>query len=265
MPRIAKADVNQALALAAQTINEAGGANGRISRAEIKAKLQTLPPELRGLVDVFYRFIDHRDARPGAQVTKSDVDAAVAYAKDALIARYDLNDNGLSAAEIARMSETGKAAVALARALKQADVPPAPPRVEEGLSEPDEILAAGQVPRDWTPAVALTSGSALHQGDTFTGLQTTVPMSAEQQEVATAALTLLWDRVIKYRANGSNDPVELGQNRAGVLKLGPFTRPDDGKTYLVADWQDIDDGSFTLYFERRSNGDLRLAIDQFNN
>jgi hypothetical protein len=39
----------------------------------------------------------------------------------------------------------------------------------------------------------------------------------------------------------------------------------DGKTYEVADRKDIDDGSFTLYFDRTPEGRLELAIRQYNN
>ena len=120
MPRIAKAEVNQALSLAAKLILEAGGGDGRVSRAEVKAKLKEIPAEQRALVDVFFKFIDHRDFKAGAQVTKKDVDKAVAYAKRSMIAKYDLNSNGLSKDEIAKMSLTGKNAVALAKALKGA-------------------------------------------------------------------------------------------------------------------------------------------------
>lgn len=44
MPRIAKADVNRGLQLAASTIVEAGGKDGRTGRAELKAQLKSLPP-----------------------------------------------------------------------------------------------------------------------------------------------------------------------------------------------------------------------------
>jgi hypothetical protein len=267
MSRIAKSDVNAALSLAARIIVAAGGADGRISRAEVAAKLPALPAEQRALVDVFFKFIDHRDARPGAQVTRSDVDKAVAYAKESMIAKYDLNSNGLSAGEIARMSLTGKRAVDLARALKKAavdDGPVAPPRMDEGLSEPDEILAAGQVPRDWTPEVSVTSGLIRHTGTTFDGFETSLSLTAEQREVTDAAMKLLWDRHLQYRADGAGS-LPLTADTQGTLKVGAFTRSDDGKTYLVADWRDIDDGSYTLYFERLASGKLRLAIDQFNN
>ena len=268
MPRIAKADVNKALSLAAKTIIDTGGPDGRTSRAELKAKLATLPKEQRALVDVFFKFIDHRDFKKGAQVTKADVERAVAYAKKTMVAKYDLNGNGLSAAEIQKMSLTGKLAVDLAKALKKAvidDGPIAPPRLDEGFSEPAEILSHGQVPRDWKPGAHLTSGEVKYANGAFTGLETTVPMTKEQREVATTALAHLWDRSLNYRMQGTNDPFELGSRAEGTLKVGSFKRSDDGKTYLVADWRDIDDGSFTLYFERLASGKLRLAIEQFNN
>jgi len=120
MPRIAKADVNAALALAAKSIITAGGTDGRTSRAEMKAALNALPKEQRALADIFFKFIDRRDFKAGAQVTAKDVNKAVAYAKEHMVAKYDLNQNGLSKDEISRMSLTGKNAVALAKALKAA-------------------------------------------------------------------------------------------------------------------------------------------------
>lgn len=120
MSRIAKADVNKALSAAAKTIIEAGGADGRTSRAEMKAKLGALPKEQRALADIFFRFIDHRDFKKGAQVTATDVNRAVTYAKTHLVAKYDLNNNGLSRDEISKMSLTGKRAIDLAKVLKSA-------------------------------------------------------------------------------------------------------------------------------------------------
>ncbi len=120
MPRIAKSDVNAALARAATTISRAGVPDGRTSRAELKAALSSLSGPERALTEVFFRFVDHRDFRAGAQVTKTDVDRAVSYAKEKLVAKYDLNRNGLSAAEVKSMSLTGKLAVDLARELKAA-------------------------------------------------------------------------------------------------------------------------------------------------
>ena len=124
MSRIAKADVNAALKVAADTILKAGGNDGRTSRAELNAALKTLPKEQKALTDIFFKFIDHRDFKSGAQVTAKDVTRAVAYAKTNMVAKYDLDNNGLSKDEISKMSLTGKRAVDLAKALKGAAVDP---------------------------------------------------------------------------------------------------------------------------------------------
>jgi len=120
MPRIAKADVHAALQRAANHIIDAGGSDGRVSRADVQAKTAQLKGTEKELVDIFFRFIDHRDHGAGAQITKADVDKAVAYAKEKMIDKYDLNDNGLSSKEIAEMSRTGKLAVELSQQLKLA-------------------------------------------------------------------------------------------------------------------------------------------------
>ena len=55
-----------------------------------------------------------------------------------------------------------------------------------------------------------------------------------------------------------------GLSGAGTMVVGSFTRPDDGQTYLVADWRDIDDASFTFYYRPETAAPV-LAISQFNN
>ena len=122
MSRIAKADVNAALAAAAKTIIAAGGDDGRVSRKDIKTALATdrVPRQQAALVDIFFKFIDNRDFKAGAQVTAKDVKKAVEYAKTHMVNKYDLNNNGLSKDEISKMSLTGKRAVDLAKALKAA-------------------------------------------------------------------------------------------------------------------------------------------------
>ncbi|MBL8949784.1 MAG: hypothetical protein JNK82_03345 [Myxococcaceae bacterium] len=120
MSRISKNDVNAALALAAKTILAAGGDDKRVSRADVKKALAsgTVPENQKALVDIFFKFVDHRDFKSGATVTESDLGRAVEYAKEHMVAKYDLNNNGLSKDEIAKMSLTGKRAVDLAKALK---------------------------------------------------------------------------------------------------------------------------------------------------
>jgi len=120
MPRIAKSDVHAALQRAAQHIQDAAGPDGRVSRADIKAKLDTLKGTEKNLVDIFFRFIDHRDHVPGAQITKKDIDKAVEYSKEKLIDKYDVNNNGLSNSEISEMSRTGQLAVQLSKELRMA-------------------------------------------------------------------------------------------------------------------------------------------------
>ncbi|MBL8920421.1 MAG: hypothetical protein JNJ54_16275 [Myxococcaceae bacterium] len=120
MPRIAKSDVNRALDTVAKTLIRLGGEDGKISRAEVKNALATDRVARREapLVDIFFKFVDHRDFRKGAQVTASDIKRAVEYAKTNMVAKYDLDNNGLSTDEIKKMSLTGKRAVELAKLLK---------------------------------------------------------------------------------------------------------------------------------------------------
>lgn len=120
MSRIAKADVNRALEVAAMRIKDAGGSDGRVSRAEMTKALKGLTGTEKKLTDVFFKFIDHRDFKKGAQVTSADVTRAVSYAKTTMVAKYDLDKNGLSAGEVKKMSLTGQLAVSLAKELKAA-------------------------------------------------------------------------------------------------------------------------------------------------
>lgn len=122
MARIAKTDVNRALDLAAKTLIKLGGEDGRVSRADVKDALATdrVARNQAPLIDILFKFIDNRDFREGAQVTPKDIKRAVAYAKEHMVAKYDLNNNGLSKDEIKKMSLTGKRAVELAEQLKAA-------------------------------------------------------------------------------------------------------------------------------------------------
>ena len=121
MARIAKSDVYASFDRAAALIKAAdAGHDGRISRADMAAELKTLSGTERDLADIFFRFVDHRDYKKYAQVTGSDVDAAVAYAKQHLLANYDVNTNGLSKAEVSNMSKTAQLAVQLAAETKAA-------------------------------------------------------------------------------------------------------------------------------------------------
>lgn len=113
MSRIPKNHVNAALSLAAQNI-VAAGHNGVTSRADMERKLETLSGTEKALTDRLFRFIVHRDFKTNAGVMKSDVQRALDYAREKLVEKYDLNNNGLSKSEVAKMSVTGQLAVKLA-------------------------------------------------------------------------------------------------------------------------------------------------------
>lgn len=115
MARLAKNKVHAALEKAAQHILDAAGNDPFVSRKDIRSKLLELEGTEQLLTSTFYRFMDHRDAKPGARITQKDVDSTLAYAKEKLIDAYDENNNGLSAQEIAKMSLIGRLAVRLAK------------------------------------------------------------------------------------------------------------------------------------------------------
>lgn len=111
MARLAKQKVHSAFDKAAQHILEAAGNDPIVSRQDIRTKLLSLEGIEQQFTSAFYRFIDHRDAKPGSRITKKDVHEALAYAKEKLVDTYDVNNNGLSAAEIAAMPLLARLAV----------------------------------------------------------------------------------------------------------------------------------------------------------
>jgi hypothetical protein len=113
--RIAKSEVNAAFEWAAAQITEAGGRDGVTSRAEIRRKIAELTGSERDLVDFFYRFIVRRSGNPSERVDRNDIEAALAVARQELVAAFDTNDNGLSTDEVAAMPPLGRLAVKVAR------------------------------------------------------------------------------------------------------------------------------------------------------
>ncbi len=119
MSRIAKTDVFASFDRAAAIIRASDtNKDGRFSRAELKVAVSNLQGTERELVDMFSRFADHRDHRKYAKLTGKDLDRTLAYAKETLVAKYDVNGNGLSKDEIAKMSRTAQLAVQLAQESK---------------------------------------------------------------------------------------------------------------------------------------------------
>ena len=135
MARLAKQKVHAALEKAAQNILDARGDDPFVSRKDIRNKLLELEGVEQQLTSIFYRFMDHRDHKPGARITKTDVDDSLAYAKEKLVDAYDVNNNGLSAAEIANMSTTARLAVRYAILQDQAAAEVTTDSLNDSLTE----------------------------------------------------------------------------------------------------------------------------------
>jgi hypothetical protein len=131
----------------------------------------------------------------------------------------------------------------------------------EGLSEPAEALAAGQLPHDWVPDLKIDSGFVTHRNFILDRVQIDAPLTEQQRDVVYATLELLFDNTLRYRGE-SGEQIRLGPNDQGTLRLGTFTRPD-GERFLIADWKDIDDASFTYYF-KPTDGGVSLLTEQNN-
>jgi len=140
MARLAKHKVHAALDKAAANILSAAGDDPIVSRKDIRQKLMELEGVEQQLTSVFYRFMDYRDSKPGARITKKDIDETLAYAKEKLIDIYDKNNNGLSAAEIADMSLTARLAVRYAKLQDQLVEENTPDKLYESLTELGEGL-----------------------------------------------------------------------------------------------------------------------------
>jgi len=123
MAHIPREKVHEVLDAAAARILKAGGPDGIVSRRDFRRLLFSLRGDEWRLINVLYRFMDHRDYRPGARITRADIEDSLKYIKAKLIDAYDLDDDGLSPDEVANMSALGKYAVQLARALMEQSSP----------------------------------------------------------------------------------------------------------------------------------------------
>ena len=85
MARLSKQKVYAALEKAAQNMLDASGDDPIVSRKDIREKLKELEGVEQQLTRIFYRFIDHRDAKPGARITRKDIEEALAYAKETMV------------------------------------------------------------------------------------------------------------------------------------------------------------------------------------
>ena len=239
MSRISKADVNGALERAGQRIIDAAGPDKRVSRADIRGALSSLEGTEKKLVDVFFKFIDHRDHKAGATVTAKDVEKALAYAKEKLVARYDLNGNGLSKSEIAKMSLTGQLAVQLAKELKAQVVTP----------EPSPAPTADGFVQDGMSFYELREGVSIDSHQRFTSADQVSELMAQQ--FINACGTSTYDHV-KTLAE-AYEAVD-----AGEFVVRTFTDPQDGKKYVAVDYG-AGDSTYGAIFEEGSS-EIAFAI-----
>src|SRR5690606_3172887 len=72
----------------ARLLKDAAGADGTTSRADLEKLADALYTEGRGTESLaasyFFKFLDHRDAAPGARITAKDIEKGLAYAKESL-------------------------------------------------------------------------------------------------------------------------------------------------------------------------------------
>jgi hypothetical protein len=111
--RVKISDVHKAFEIAANNVKETADADHQITDARMQGKLRTLGGVERDLTDSFVHLADHRD---GA-LTVKDVDDTLKYAKEKLVNAYDLDNNGLTEDEIAKMPRVAQLAVELAKLL----------------------------------------------------------------------------------------------------------------------------------------------------
>lgn len=121
------ARVNQDLPMKAydhvtDLLREAGGADGRISRADSKQLVKQLRADGRGTEALaasnIFKMIDKREQAAGHQVTGYDLTKDRAYVQAKLLENRDANNNGYSRAEVATMSPTGRALIELGQMLE---------------------------------------------------------------------------------------------------------------------------------------------------
>ena len=144
--RVAKPLVHTALDKAAENLKNAKGNDPVVSRADVKQATKAIASDAeRQLTEQFFKFIDAREPALGARVTDKDIDKAVSYAKQHIIDKYDLNGNGISKDEIAKMSRLGRLAVEFAIELKKTGAAGGTPTASTTSQLGTDIAAAAKL------------------------------------------------------------------------------------------------------------------------
>lgn len=131
----------------------------------------------------------------------------------------------------------------------------------EGYSEIDEQRANGQITREWRPDVAVRDIAVSRDGGRITGIRTNASLTPEQDEVFRAVVALAYERTTQHAAPPTGD---FDMGRYGAVRIGTHHDAVVGQDFIVGDWADHDDASFTFYFQRDANGRLQIAREQSN-
>jgi nuclease A inhibitor-like protein len=124
---VPRAVAEQGLTHVAQLLRDAAGKDGVLSRADASRLSKDLRAAGRKTeahaADLFFQFLDRRDNRSGARITRKDIDAGAAYAREHLLFNRDRDANGFEPAEIKKLSATAKALLATGQALAAGTIP----------------------------------------------------------------------------------------------------------------------------------------------
>jgi len=133
---VKRSDVHKAFDLAASNVKAAADADHRITGPGMQLRLAALGGLERDLTDTFVRMADNF----GRTLTTRDVDAVLKYAKETLVDAYDLDNNGLSDDEVARMPRVAQLAVELAKLLAASAPDPVAASIGDGISDVDREI-----------------------------------------------------------------------------------------------------------------------------
>ncbi len=114
--RVKQTPLDQAATHIQQRLEQAAGADGQLSKAELTAELDKLAPSEKHAVDGFYTAIQNKLGSTG-QVSMQQISQAIADSKAELTQKAD-SPTQLSAQELGQVSRSGQAMIDLARKLK---------------------------------------------------------------------------------------------------------------------------------------------------
>lgn len=129
--KVSIAQLQAALEKAAETLRAASGRDKFISRQDMAAKLADLEGAERAAVAALYQFLQANESHPNGRTTWSDLDGALPFIQDRVLAQFRLLPVGLSEATKFAMASLGEDSVNLAVALKEYAWEMAAPHPEE--------------------------------------------------------------------------------------------------------------------------------------